>query len=138
MKKIEIQVWFESKRNFRKNVWQVVSFNSRKININGTIKDFVFTRKVKCRTRNMTLKEMHGVKLQKKLDFIQNDIYKCRYEKLAVHLQWQKNWRVRTSLSAAEIQFLERVSCFEMIGGNCCQKMFRSFGIHLEASKNNR
>ena len=28
-------------------------------------------------------------KLQKKLDFIQNGIYKCTYEKLAVHLQWQ-------------------------------------------------
>ena len=39
---------------------------------------------------NMTLTEMHGIKLQKKLDFIQNGIYKCKYEKLAVHLQWQK------------------------------------------------
>ena len=39
---------------------------------------------------NMTLTEMHGVKLQKKLDFIQNGIYKCRYEKLTVHIQWQK------------------------------------------------
>ena len=36
------------------------------------------------------LTEMHGVKLQEKLDFMQNGIYKCRYEKLAVHLQWQK------------------------------------------------
>ena len=53
------------------------------------IRTLVFTTKAKCRTRNMTLTEMHGVKLQKKLDFIQNGIYKCRYEKLAVHLQWQ-------------------------------------------------
>ena len=37
----------------------------------------------------MTLTEMHGVKLQKKLDFLQNSIYKCSCEKLAVHLQWQ-------------------------------------------------
>ena len=39
---------------------------------------------------NMMLTEMHGIKLQKKLDFIQNGIYKYRYEKLAVDLQWQK------------------------------------------------
>ena len=38
----------------------------------------------------MMLTEIHGVKLQKKMDFIQNDICKCRYEKLAVHLQWQR------------------------------------------------
>ena len=66
-------------------------------NINGTNKDLVFTTKAKCRTRNMTLTEMHGVKLQKKLDIIQNGIYNCRYEKLAVYLQWQ------------EIEDLERV-----------------------------
>ena len=46
--------------------------------------------KAKCRTRNMTLTEMHGVKLQEKLDFMQNGMNKCRYEKLAVHLQWQR------------------------------------------------
>ena len=46
--------------------------------------------KEKCSTRNMTLTEMHGAKLQKKLHFVQNGIYKCKYEKLAVHLQWQK------------------------------------------------
>ena len=28
-------------------------------------------------------------KVAGKLDFIQNSIYKCRYEKLAVYLQWQ-------------------------------------------------
>ena len=46
--------------------------------------------KAKCCTRNMMLTEMHGVKLQKKLDFIQKGIFKCRFEKLAVHLQWQR------------------------------------------------
>ena len=35
----------------------------------------------------MMLTEMHGVKFQKKTDFIQNATYKCRYEKLAVHLR---------------------------------------------------
>ena len=39
---------------------------------------------------NMTLTEMRGVKLQQKLNFIQSGIYKCRYEKLAVHFHWQK------------------------------------------------
>ena len=41
-------------------------------------------------TRNMTLTEMHGVKLDKKSDFMQNGIYKCRFEKFAVHLQRQR------------------------------------------------
>ena len=34
--------------------------------------------------------KMHGVKLEEKLHFIQDSICKCRYEKLAVHLQWQR------------------------------------------------
>ena len=38
----------------------------------------------------VNLTEMHGVKLQKKLLFIQNGIYKCRYDKLAMHFQWQR------------------------------------------------
>ena len=38
----------------------------------------------------MTLTEMQGVKLQKKLDFIQIGINKCRYEKLALLLQWKR------------------------------------------------
>ena len=65
-----------------------------------------------------------------------NCIYKGRYEKLAVHIQWQKNWRVRASLSGAEIHFLKRVSCFEMNGVNYCQKMFKSFRIHSEVPEN--
>ena len=52
--------------------------------------DLVSTAETKCHVRNMTLTVMHGVKLQKKLDFIENGIHKCRYEKLAVHLQWQR------------------------------------------------
>ena len=43
----------------------------------------------------MTLTEMHVVKLQKELDFIQNDICKYRYEKLAMHLQWQGTEELR-------------------------------------------
>ena len=43
----------------------------------------------------MTLTEMHGVKLQKELDFIQNGICKYRYEKLAMHLQWQGTEELR-------------------------------------------
>ena len=39
----------------------------------------------------MELTEMHGVKLQKKLDFLQNGIHKGRYEKFTMHLQWQKS-----------------------------------------------
>ena len=35
-------------------------------NFNGTKKHLVFTTKAKCRTRNMTLTEMQGLKLQKK------------------------------------------------------------------------
>ena len=63
MKKIQIQVYFENKLNFRKNFGQEVSFNSKGRNINGTNKNLVFTTKAKHRTRNMTLTEMHGVKL---------------------------------------------------------------------------
>ena len=59
-------------------------------NINGINKDLVFTTKAKFRTRNMTLTEMHGVKLQKKLYFIQNGICQCRYKKLTVYLYWQR------------------------------------------------
>ena len=45
------------------------------------------------------------------LYFMQNGIYKSRYKNLAAHLQWQ---RIRASLSATKIHFLERVPFFEM------------------------
>ena len=58
--------------------------------MNVILNDIIVTTKAKCGTRNTTLTEMLGVKLQKKLDFMQIGVYKCRYEKLDVHLQWQK------------------------------------------------
>ena len=30
------------------------------------------------------------IKVAEKLDLMQNGIYKCRYKKLAMHLQWQR------------------------------------------------
>ena len=80
----------ENKSNIIKNVWQEVFFNSRRRNINETNNNLVFTTKANCRTKNMTLTKLHRVKFQKKLDYIQNAIYKCWCEKLAVHLQWQR------------------------------------------------
>ena len=56
-------------------------------------------------------------KVAEKMHFIQNDTYKCKYEKLAVH-------------------FLKRLSCFEMNVFNHCQKMFKSFRTHSEVPKN--
>ena len=57
-------------------------------------------------------------KVAEKLDFIQNCMYKCRYEKIS---DWcgspvLKNKRVRASFPVAEIHFFKRVLLFEMNG----------------------
>ena len=57
-------------------------------------------------------------KFAEKLDFIQNVIYKCRYEKLSdcCACPVAKNRKVRASLSVTKTRFLKRVSFFEMKG----------------------
>ena len=57
-----------------------------------------------------------------KLDFIQNIVYKCVYEKLSdcCASPVTKNRKVSASLSATEIHFLKHLSFFLNEWGNHC------------------
>ena len=72
--------------------------------------------KISCNERGINRNAWSEV--AEKLDFIQNVIYKCRYEQLSdcCASPVVKNRKVRVSLSAREILFLNRVSFFEMNG----------------------
>ena len=76
-------------------------------------------------------------KVAEKLDFLQNCICRCRYEKLSDCCEFPvaKNQRVRTSLSVAEIHFLKLVSFFEMNGATIARKCSNHLGYIWEDLK---